>query len=197
MLEHAKEYSAILAFDVKVDKDAQEMADEMGVKVFKADIIYHLFDQFTAYMKNLMEQKRADMAPQAIWPCWMKIVPGCIFNKKDPIIVGVEILDGSLRIGTPVCVPARGNITLGKVAGIELNRKPIDVAKKGQQVAVRIEQPSYDPTRMFGRHFGEKDELVSKISRQSIDILKEGFRDDVSRDEWMLIKKLKPILGID
>lgn len=49
MLDSAKEYAVMLCFDVKVDKDAQELADELGVKVFTADIIYHLFDQFTAY----------------------------------------------------------------------------------------------------------------------------------------------------
>uniref|UniRef100_M1ATG2 Translation initiation factor if-2 n=1 Tax=Solanum tuberosum TaxID=4113 RepID=M1ATG2_SOLTU len=44
MLEKKKEYATILAFDVKVTQEAQELSDELGVKVFMADIIYHLFD---------------------------------------------------------------------------------------------------------------------------------------------------------
>lgn len=36
----------ILAFDVRVERDAQDMADNLGVKIFSADIIYHLFDSF-------------------------------------------------------------------------------------------------------------------------------------------------------
>jgi len=47
MLEHNPEFAVILAFDVKVDKEAQGLAEEMGVKIFSADIIYHLFDHFT------------------------------------------------------------------------------------------------------------------------------------------------------
>ena len=39
----------ILAFDVKVERDAQELADSVGVKIFTADIIYHLFDKFMNY----------------------------------------------------------------------------------------------------------------------------------------------------
>ncbi len=35
-----------MAFDVKVEREAQEMADGLGVKIFTADIIYHLFDAF-------------------------------------------------------------------------------------------------------------------------------------------------------
>jgi translation initiation factor IF-2 len=30
-----------------VEKDAQEMADREGVRIFQADIIYHLFDRYT------------------------------------------------------------------------------------------------------------------------------------------------------
>lgn len=42
-------YAVILAFDVKVEREAQEMADQLGVRIFQADIIYHLFDAFTQY----------------------------------------------------------------------------------------------------------------------------------------------------
>jgi translation initiation factor 5B len=93
----------ILAFDVKVDKDAEQMAEEQGVKLFKADIIYHLFDKFTAYHEGIIEQKRKDQAPQAVFPCVLRIIPGCVFNKRDPIIVGVDVVEGTLRVGTPIC----------------------------------------------------------------------------------------------
>ncbi len=42
-------WACILAFDVRVEREAQEMADNVGVKIFTADIIYHLFDNFTKY----------------------------------------------------------------------------------------------------------------------------------------------------
>ena len=45
MLEHDEKFAVILAFDVKVERDAQEMADREKVKIFQADIIYHLFDR--------------------------------------------------------------------------------------------------------------------------------------------------------
>lgn len=50
MLEHQKEYATMLCFDVEVEKEAQKMADELGVRIFTAEIIYHLFDQFTKYI---------------------------------------------------------------------------------------------------------------------------------------------------
>jgi translation initiation factor 5B len=51
MTERAPEFAVLLCFDVKIDKEAEETAAEMGVKIFSANIIYHLFDNFTAYQK--------------------------------------------------------------------------------------------------------------------------------------------------
>ncbi|PJF18167.1 Elongation factor, GTP-binding domain-containing protein [Paramicrosporidium saccamoebae] len=197
MLEQAKEFAVILAFDVKIDRDVQELADELDVRIFKADIIYHLFDQFTAYMNALVEQKRKDMAPAAVFPCVLRIVPGCVFNKREPIILGVDVVDGVLRVGTPLAVPAQGGISIGRVTSIEANHKPLpEVRRGGPSVAIKIEHASYEPARMVGRHFGEKDELVSKISRASIDVLKENFRNDLNKEDWALVVKLKKVFNI-
>lgn len=49
MLIILSRYAVVLAFDVKIERDAQEHADKEGIKIFSAEIIYHLFDKFTAY----------------------------------------------------------------------------------------------------------------------------------------------------
>jgi translation initiation factor IF-2 len=36
----------------QVEKDAQEMADREGVRIFQADIIYHLFDRWARHIQN-------------------------------------------------------------------------------------------------------------------------------------------------
>jgi len=48
-------WAVILAFDVRVEREAQEMADNLGVRIFTADIIYHLFDNFMKHrqVKNI------------------------------------------------------------------------------------------------------------------------------------------------
>lgn len=98
MLEKKKEYATILAFDVKVTPEARELADDLGVKIFLADIIYHLFDQFKAYIDNLKEEKKKETAEDAVFPCVLQIMPNCVFNKKDPIILGVDVLEGILKV---------------------------------------------------------------------------------------------------
>lgn len=114
-------------------------------------------------IQNIKENKKKESAAKAIWPCVLKIVPNCVFNRADPIIVGVEILEGTLRLGTPICVPAKECVVLGKAASIEHDHKHQEVAKKGQQVALKLESGN-EGSRVFGRHFEERDMLCSKVN---------------------------------
>ncbi|KAF2450294.1 hypothetical protein P171DRAFT_468665 [Karstenula rhodostoma CBS 690.94] len=199
MLEKSKEYAVMLCFDVKVDRDARAYADEIGVKIFEADIIYHLFDKFTAHMKQLEEQRKEDSKMLAVFPCVLS--PIAVFNKKDPIVLGVDVTEGSLKITTPIAAIKKNPVTglkeiisLGRVTSIERDHKQIPVCKKGQpSVAVKIEGPNQP---LYGRHLEEKDTLYSLISRESIDTLKNYFRADVTMDEWKLIKQLKESFDI-
>ena len=109
MLEKAKEYAVMLCFDVKVDKEAQEYADSVGVKIFTADIIYHLFDDFTKHMAQLAEQKKEDSKLLAVFPC--VLTPITIFNKKDPIVVGVDVTEGNLHLLTPIAAVKTNPVT--------------------------------------------------------------------------------------
>ena len=84
-----------------------------------ADIIYHLFDSFKAYNEEITEAKRRDAAPQAVWPCRLKIIAA--FCKRDPIILGVDVLDGTLRVGTPLAV-VKIDSTTGKKETIDLGK---------------------------------------------------------------------------
>lgn len=192
-LEHQPEYATILAFDVKVHHDATELAQELGVRIFTADIIYHLFDQFTAYMDNFRSTRREEVADIAVFPCVLKILPNCVFNKKDPIILGVDVEEGVLKIGTPLVVPSEGMLFVGKVSSIEKEHKEVDRAKKGTSVAVRIENES---NVTYGRHFDHKHRLISRLTRQSIDALKENFREDLAKEDWQLVIKLKKVFDI-
>jgi len=45
-------------------------------------------------------------------------------------------------------------------------------SQAGGGVAVKIEHAVYQSSKLFGRHFDDKDEVLSHISRQSIDVLK-------------------------
>ena len=119
MLEKAKEYAVMLCFDVKVDKDAYAYAEEIGVKIFTADIIYHLFDAFTKHRAELTERRKEESKLLAIFPCVVQ--PIAVFNKTDPIVIGLDVVEGSLRLHTPLCA-LKTNSTTGAREVVDLGR---------------------------------------------------------------------------
>ena len=197
MEKKMKEYAVILAFDVAVTKEAREYAADTGVKIFTADIIYHLFDQFTAYMEQVRANKKKDVSFDATFPCVLSIMPQFVFNKKDPIVLGVEVLAGIAKVGTPLCIPTQGFIEIGRIVSLENNHKPVDKAFPGDKVAMKVQSTTaLEASRMYGRHFDETDELVSRVSRHSIDLLKEHFRDELGKEDWKLVLQLKSLFSI-
>eukprot|EP01009_Symbiontida_sp_KSa7_P007704 NODE_4698_length_338_cov_120.882353_g4090_i0.p1 GENE.NODE_4698_length_338_cov_120.882353_g4090_i0~~NODE_4698_length_338_cov_120.882353_g4090_i0.p1 ORF type:complete len:107 (+),score=31.26 NODE_4698_length_338_cov_120.882353_g4090_i0:25-321(+) len=68
----SKEYAVILAFDVVVARDITELAATSGVRIFRADIIYHLCDHFTEYMDEIRAQKKKVYEDVAIFPCTLR-----------------------------------------------------------------------------------------------------------------------------
>ncbi|KAM8976026.1 eukaryotic translation initiation factor 5B isoform 2-T2 [Pelodytes ibericus] len=196
MLEHDPQYAVILAFDVRIEREAQDMADSLGVRVFSAEIIYHLFDAFTKYRQDYKKQKQEEFKHIAVFPCKIRILPQFIFNSRDPIVMGVIVEAGQVKQGTPICVPSKSFVDIGIVTSIEINHKSVDTAKKGQEVCIKIEPIPGDSPKMFGRHFEATDFLISKITRQSIDALKNWFRDEMQKTDWQLIVELKKVFEI-
>lgn len=46
----------------------------------------------------MKEEEQEAAKYDAVFPCVLKILPTCIFNKKDPIVLGVEIADGIAKV---------------------------------------------------------------------------------------------------
>jgi translation initiation factor 5B len=119
MLEKSPDYAVMLCFDVKVDKEAQQYADDQGIKIFTADIIYHLFDAFTKHMDALVEKKKEESKMLAVFPCVLSTV--AVFNKTSPIVIGVDVVEGQLKINTPIAA-VRTNPTTGVKEVVSIGR---------------------------------------------------------------------------
>ena len=38
---------------------------------------------------------------------YFQILPQFIFNSRDPIVMGVMVENGIVKVGTPICVPSK------------------------------------------------------------------------------------------
>ncbi|KHN19929.1 Eukaryotic translation initiation factor 5B [Glycine soja] len=61
------------------------------------------------------------------------LVNGVLHEGEQIVVCGMRA-----RIGTPICIPSREFIDIGRVASIENNHLPVDYARKGQKVAIKI-----------------------------------------------------------
>ena len=162
-------------------------------------------DFFFKYVDECKHERRVKEGKEAVFPCVLKQV--AVFRKSDPIVLGVDVEAGVLKIGTPLVVyhekgvhlnviqKAEKPLKLGTVESIEHNHKKLKEARKNTgSVAISI---GGDPSVSSGRQFEQKDRLVSLISRRSIDCLKEHFKEDVAKEEWQLVIELKKYFGVN
>jgi len=210
MLDKKPEFAVILAFDVKITPEAKDEAEKHGVQIFEAEIIYHLFDQFKAYMKKVKQEEIDKVKNVLVFPCILRILgKEMVFNKRDPIICGIKVEEGILRAGTPIIVfpkvTEKDNegkkimLELGTVFKIERDKGvEIQEAKVGDEVSIEIRVSGTTKQKyLFGRHFDETDLLYSHITREAIDALKVYHTDLVKqKDIYFCIKNLKKVLNI-
>ncbi len=67
-------------------------------------------DMFTKYVAEIREQRKQKEGKDAIFPCVLRQV--ATFRKNDPIVLGVDVEHGVLKIGTPITVYRKKNVIL-------------------------------------------------------------------------------------
>jgi translation initiation factor 5B len=210
MTERAPEYACVLAFDVPIDPDAKALAAKEGLKIFTgrslplhnwyhanipAPVIYHLFDAFQKYLAEVIEARKQAAMDTAVWPVRLSIIQA--FAHRDPIILGCDITEGTLRVGTPVGVvrydkatKVREIIKLGKMCvfrlklpwclcwsgstSLEKEHKSVNLVKKrevGGGIAVKIERAPWETARLYGRQYVPSCSLRTK-SWQAVSTIK-------------------------
>jgi len=187
-----KSLGAVLAFNVKVLPEAELEASSLGVKIFQDNIIYHLLDQYLEWRQKLKEEELEVKLNQLIRPGKFMIIPGYVFRRSDPAIVGVEVLGGVIRPGYPL-ITAKGR-EIGKILAIRDNDKSLDIARTGAKVAVSIEGKI-----MIGRHVDEGEVIYTDVPFDHATKLLNEFRSYISDDEVLTLKEiaeLKKKLGL-
>jgi len=184
--EHEPLYGAILAFNVKVLPDAQEEAQNTGVKVIEHNIIYHLIENYTQWMRSEQEARMLKEFEKFIKPGKLKILPSYVFRTAKPAIFGVEVLAGTIKPKYPL-LGSEGQ-DLGEILQLQDKGKAIPEATAGMQVAVSLEKP------IVGRHIKEGDTLYVRVPEANAKAMLSKFQTRLSAQELEALKELVDLM---
>jgi len=179
-------YGVILAFNVKTLPDAEEEAKNRGVLIFQHNIIYHLIDSYIQWMKSEREERLLRELDRIIRPGKIKILPGYVFRRAKPAIVGIEILAGQIK--PRWALVGEDGTDVGEILQIQDRGQAISEAKAGMQVAISLDKP------VVGRHIYEGDILYIGVPEAHAKALLTKFQDRLSHEELNTLNELVNIM---
>lgn len=171
-------YRIVLGFNVSVKEKSKE------VKIVNKDIIYKIVDEYKEWEEKEKKKEEAKKIESLTRPFRFTVLPGTVFRQSHPAVVGVEILNGTLKINSKVM--NESGKSLGEVKTIQLNGKDIKEAKKGEQVAIAL------PSVTMGRNLYENENIISDINEYEFRKLKET-KQYLTPDEISVLKIISDI----
>ncbi|MCX8170931.1 MAG: translation initiation factor IF-2 [Candidatus Bathyarchaeota archaeon] len=179
-------YGVVLAFNVKVLPDAEEEAKAHNILIFQHNVIYHLIDEYFKWMRGEKEARERGEFERLIKPAKIRVLPGYVFRRSKPAIVGVEVLAG--RIKPRIRLMTSEGKEIGEILQIQDKGVAIPYAERGSQVAISIDKP------IVGRHFDEGDMLYTYIPEEHGRLLNTKFKDRLSADEIEALNEITVIM---
>ncbi len=173
----------ILLFNVKSIQEAEELAQKEGIPIFKNNIVYRLIEEYIEWLEKEKSTELQKEFENIVPPGKIRIMPGYVFRRSDPAIVGVEVVGGIIRSGVPL-MRTDGKY-IGEIQQIQHMGKSIKEAKAGQEVAISIRG-----NIMVGRHIKENDVLYTHIPLEHIRILVTKFKKILSPDTIDVLKEI-------
>ncbi|KYK26849.1 hypothetical protein AYK26_04665 [Euryarchaeota archaeon SM23-78] len=176
--------SVIIGFNVELGKNVET---SKRVKIITGDIIYKLLDDYLLWTQEKKKALEAEQIEQLVRPCKLEILQNCIFRQSNPAIVGVHVLAGILKVGTPLMKTGK---KLTEVKSIQSEKENLRRVEQGKQIAIGL------PGVMCGRQIHEKDILYSAIPEQDFKKLKK-LKKYLTPDEIQVMKEIAEIMRKD
>ncbi len=177
-----KYLGVILAFNSGVLRDAATLARDKGVIIFESNVIYKLIEDYNNWITKEKEREKERILGLVVMPAKIRLLKGCIFRQSKPAIVGVEVLGGSIAPGYRL-MRDDGKV-VGKVREIQKANEQVKSAKRGEQVAVSIDDVT------IGRNLNEEDTVYSFVSDEDMERIN---KEELSSEELEILKEISEI----
>ncbi|MBU0666776.1 MAG: translation initiation factor IF-2 [Nanoarchaeota archaeon] len=171
--------AVILGFNISDEADVCSTI----VKVLVRDVIYKLIDDFEEWQALTKKSQEAKKLEAVVRPCKLEILPNCIFRQNNPCIVGVDVVTGVVKVGTPL---TKNGSALTIIKSMQCDKENVKCAEKGKQLAISL------PNVTAGRQIFEHDILYSDVSEEDFRKLKK-LTEFLTKDEISVLKEIAEI----
>jgi len=179
-------YGTVLAFNVRILPDAEEEANNRRIPIFRHNVIYHLTDDYLRWVSSEKEALLRSEFDSLIKPAKMRVLPGYVFRKAKPAIVGIEVLAGKIRPRVRLLTTEGKEV--GEMLQIQDKGEPVPEAETGKQVAISIDKA------VVRRHFDEGDILYVRVPEQHAKNLLSKFQDRLTVEELEALNELVVVM---
>lgn len=179
------EYGVIISFNNKILPSAVNEINSTGVKLFHADVIYQLTEDYAEWVAAAEERKKKEWIDAIIRPAKLRIIPKLVFRISKPAIAGIEVLGGTVKKDY-ILINSDGH-KVGKVESMQDKGENKPSTSKGQQVAMAIKDA------VIGKDFEEGDVLYVDIPENHYKILETELKSKLSEDELQILDELVEI----
>jgi translation initiation factor 5B len=180
--EDAPLSAVILCFSVRVLPEAKEEAERLEIPIFKNDVVYRLAEEYQEWVKQKTEEDRKRTVDSLVLPAKIRLLPGYVFRRSHPVIVGVEVLAGKAKSKT-MLINQNGD-EIGEIAQMQDEGKTVSQASKGAQVAISIRG-----NILVGRQVNEGDILYANIPEQDIKIMRTKLEAELSPEDLQVLSE--------
>ncbi|MDE1833561.1 MAG: translation initiation factor IF-2 [Candidatus Micrarchaeota archaeon] len=174
--------SMVLAFNVGVEDDAAEAAHASGVKVISGNIIYKLIDDYKIFVEERQKSLSKRLEDRVIFPGAIEVLPNTVFRASHPAIFGMDVIEGRVRAGYQL-VNEVGEV-IGRVKGIQNDKSPVEMARKGDRFAISVEGPT------FGRQIRENQMLYTAVGEEDYQHFTKELAAMLTDEERALLGKI-------
>ena len=178
-------YACVCGFNIEPDEDVKIYAKENGVGIITNPVIYNIIEQYEKWSEEKKKELEAKELENVTKPCKMMILKGYVFRQSNPAVCGVEILQGEAKNG--IRFMKKEGVPLDTIKGMQMEKKNIEKAKKGDQVAMSFSKLT------MGRQINEEDILYSYIEEREFKQLKE-LKKYLSNDEKNVLREIAEIM---
>lgn len=178
-------YGVIIAFNVKVLPSAMKEINASDLKLFSANVIYKLTEEYQEWIDAAEERKKKEWLDAIIKPAKIRIIPKLVFRHSKPAIAGIEVLGGTVK-GDYKLIQKDG-VYVGKVESMQDKGENLPSTSRGQKVAMAIRDA------VFQKDFEEGDILYVDIPENHYKILESDLKGKLTEDELQILEEIVEI----